>query len=64
VIIFLLRREFCGFHRGDNEGCYCTQGGDAVKFGRSVSMFGGPWFLHWQETANGDFFYNEMLTVF
>jgi hypothetical protein len=63
VITLLFRREIYGFHRGDNEDGYSTQGCDAVKFGRSVSMFGGPWFLHWQFPANEDFFYTEMLTT-
>ena len=40
MIIFLFRREICGFHGGDNADSYSTQGCDAVKFGRSVSMFG------------------------
>jgi hypothetical protein len=52
VIILLFRREICGFHRGDNEDGYCTRGRDAVKSGRSISMFEGPWFLHWHFPVN------------
>lgn len=55
--------EIYGFHRGGNEDGYSTQGCGDVKFGRSVSIFGRPWFLHWQFPANEDFFYNEMLTT-
>ena len=40
MIVSLFRCEICGFRRGDYEDGYCTKGCDAVKFGKSVSMFG------------------------
>jgi len=39
VIILLFRSEILGFHRGDNEDGYSTQGCDAVKFDRWLPTF-------------------------